>query len=753
MTVAVTAAISGPFAGNGATTAFPFTFKAMTTAEVAVYVDGALASTADYTVTINSSSDGGTVTFGTAPANGTEIFVVSAPSFAQEVAFRNGGPFLETSHDTANDRAAIRDLLLKRRIDGSIRTPVTEALDELPPASERTGQYLAFDASLSANPVASAGTGADLGLRTDLAANTGFQLIQYKPALAGSYARSGAELARIGNPDDTNVFHYIDPDLDAGILDGSNTTDLAAYLQTGVNASSTRPLTIPKGSFKSASQLVVPANAILRLLDGADLYSDVDSIESLVLVETDDVQINAALGSQVRMPLTNSAGLKGVCVLVRGTARTKIRGLVTQNGHFGLSTLDCDDLDVADCIIRNSYNWGLMSGGNRNFSFRNIIADTTRDSSASDCFKVYGLSAVTYSTRTSYNGAFINCLGIGAGGVGQAFDVISDNDAVDDLYNIAFINPVGRACGDGFFEIKVTELVVTNYPLHGVTIQGGAYYGMGTESVGVSVKDRIYDIELKGTKVHDVGIGYNVSAACRQVRLNDVVSVRSRNEGIKWLATGSHVGSQIMRPTVIDPNYGEAASTYAGISIQDGDDLLIDSPTVMRSQGASGPAHSYGIEMLATASRINLRGNVSLSGHATGPISNAAADCAFPATYKSAEIALSDSPGGKTAVIDALEGAFVACAYSVHYTEASNVARAVNLKARDTSSSTLLATFNTSATGALYQRDRAMIAAPVRSASSQPSLVAELPAVALPGSPTGKVIIKAHGFVDAAQLL
>jgi hypothetical protein len=77
MTVAVTNFTTGPYTGNGATTAFPFTFKALSEAEVSVYVDDVAISSDLYAVTLSTS--GGTVTFDTAPIADAVITIVSEP--------------------------------------------------------------------------------------------------------------------------------------------------------------------------------------------------------------------------------------------------------------------------------------------------------------------------------------------------------------------------------------------------------------------------------------------------------------------------------------------------------------------------------------------------------------------------------------------------------------------------------------------------------------------------------------------------
>ena len=103
---------SGPFIGNGAQTAFPFSFTAITPAEVAVELDG-VAQSAGFTVTL--ADVGGTVTFGTAPASGTHIVLRSSPDYLQDSLFENEGAYNLATVNTINRRASVRANWLYRK--------------------------------------------------------------------------------------------------------------------------------------------------------------------------------------------------------------------------------------------------------------------------------------------------------------------------------------------------------------------------------------------------------------------------------------------------------------------------------------------------------------------------------------------------------------------------------------------------------------------------------------------------------------
>ncbi|WP_341896441.1 hypothetical protein [Sphingobium sp. YR657] len=156
MAVSTTDTFSGPYVANGVTVEFPFTFKAASAAELRVFVvpsDGF-----EYTVEVDLyrvtlAPQGGTVLFDIAPAGG-DLYVESQPSFRQDIAFASGQPYQPATVNEANDRAAIRDLVLKRDVGRGVRMPIGEEGFQLPPADVRALKSLAFDSEGA--PVAAA---------------------------------------------------------------------------------------------------------------------------------------------------------------------------------------------------------------------------------------------------------------------------------------------------------------------------------------------------------------------------------------------------------------------------------------------------------------------------------------------------------------------------------------------------------------------------------------------------------------------
>lgn len=146
MTVTSTATSSGPFNGNGVTTVFPFTFAVASKDEVGVLLrttNGESEVASGFSVTL--SPNGGSVRMAKAPPLGVQVIPFSDPSFQQQIAFANGARYLADTVNEANDRAAMRDLVLQERVSRAVQIPLGEVGNVLPPARVRAMKLLKFD--------------------------------------------------------------------------------------------------------------------------------------------------------------------------------------------------------------------------------------------------------------------------------------------------------------------------------------------------------------------------------------------------------------------------------------------------------------------------------------------------------------------------------------------------------------------------------------------------------------------------------
>jgi len=196
MTVGSDIAQSGPYFPNGVTTAFPFGFDISQASDLAVVWlsesgEETIIPTAAYSVTISETDPGGTVTFGTAPVvpqAGDELWIFLDPQFEQQDRYSDEGPFNQSLLEGSLDRLARLSIWLKNRVDRAVIGSLGDEGLRLPLAGGRANKFLAFDAS--GNPVVSSGTGADAGLRSDLAVPLGAALVSWIGSGIGAVMRS-----------------------------------------------------------------------------------------------------------------------------------------------------------------------------------------------------------------------------------------------------------------------------------------------------------------------------------------------------------------------------------------------------------------------------------------------------------------------------------------------------------------------------------------------------------------------------------
>lgn len=272
MTTTVTEAASGPYFPNGVTTQFPFDFKAAAGDELAVVLIDPLGAEeiidpSGYSVAVALDGEGGTVTLAAAPlSDGRQLWVLSDPSFAQSILFEDEGPFNSAVLNPVADRSAIRDIWLRDRSLRSVMVPRDPAL--------AAGK---FPIILPDGTVGwSSGTGADAGLRGDLA-SIGGTLI-YTSAGVGLPAFSLQAIFRDGPK---VLAHYFrkptDPD---------DTLAVRRAIDTGHSVH----LSAGRGSGDNGAWLLKQQDATgaTSLINRSNIELSGDGIGATVIMGTDD---------------------------------------------------------------------------------------------------------------------------------------------------------------------------------------------------------------------------------------------------------------------------------------------------------------------------------------------------------------------------------------------------------------------------------------------------------------------------------
>ena len=313
------------YSGNGATTGFSYTFKIFANSDLVVSlknnttgVSTTQTLTTDYTVSGAGSDSGGTVTFVTAPPSGNTVIIRRVLPYTQETDYTENDPFPAASHEDALDKLTM--LTQQNRDEDAIKLPdgdVTSGINNVVPnVVDRANTLLGFDAtgnvivepftssSLTTSITQQSFTGNGSTTAFTLASNPGAAGVGVSIYIDGVYqerdtysisdttltfteappTNSSIEVLNyrvtdIGTADANNVTYSpngsgavqttVQTKLresvsvkDFGAV-GDGVTDDTAAIQAALNI--TGKILIPKGSYKTTSQLIIKSNTHLLL--------------------------------------------------------------------------------------------------------------------------------------------------------------------------------------------------------------------------------------------------------------------------------------------------------------------------------------------------------------------------------------------------------------------------------------------------------------------------------------------------------
>ena len=156
MTISTQNRTAGPFAGNGVTAAFPFTFKVFQASDLKVVrrvdatdVETVLVLNTNYTVTLNpnqNANPGGTVTLSGPLVVGQTLTVTTELAYLQQTELTNQGGFYPQVITNALDRLTIFAQQLFSGLGRSLKYPLSDSgIDPtLPGKNALRGRVLAF---------------------------------------------------------------------------------------------------------------------------------------------------------------------------------------------------------------------------------------------------------------------------------------------------------------------------------------------------------------------------------------------------------------------------------------------------------------------------------------------------------------------------------------------------------------------------------------------------------------------------------
>lgn len=254
--------------GNGVSVTFGFTFQLLTADDLKVYIDGALVADSEYSISGLGVQAGGSVTFDSAPVNGTTVLLSRELELARDTDYQRNGDLPEATLDNDFDRLWQAMQQQNPQIGGILKAPYPEQVENLPSATDRAGYFLAFDSN--GDPISSAGTGADAGLRTDLASTSvspGAALVGVRGWKAGMQASTADDLSR----ERVSVFRFLTASQKADVESGSPVLDHTTQLQAAFDALGDGiELDFPVGYRYNidGSPLLIPSGAVKFALRG-----------------------------------------------------------------------------------------------------------------------------------------------------------------------------------------------------------------------------------------------------------------------------------------------------------------------------------------------------------------------------------------------------------------------------------------------------------------------------------------------------
>jgi hypothetical protein len=169
MTISSTTRVAGPYAGDGSTATFPFTFKVFSAGDLEVATlstaSGAIAElalTTDFTASLNANQDtspGGSITLVAGGlAVGLQLSITTDMAETQAVNLVNGGGFFPDVINAALDTVTILIQQLSAMIGRAIRAPFGDSTNlVLPAPALRAGKVLMFDSAGNISLVTIAG--------------------------------------------------------------------------------------------------------------------------------------------------------------------------------------------------------------------------------------------------------------------------------------------------------------------------------------------------------------------------------------------------------------------------------------------------------------------------------------------------------------------------------------------------------------------------------------------------------------------
>jgi hypothetical protein len=485
------------YTGNGVTTVFAFGFTVLAADDLAVTVDG-VANT-DYTISGVGAAAGGSITFNTAPANGTEVVLQLDVVLERNTDYQDNGDFQAETVNADFDRLWQALISKFDALTRTLRVPETAVeIPEFPAAASRALRLAGFDANGDPTVVAPSDQSASalaLLLSSYSLISEGAGAVGFSSGLSYPANTTGKKLLQIVHVEDegavgdgtTNDYTAIAAAITKGVargvpvvFDGTKTysIDVASWSIPAGAVLQMNGATIKCATTSTGNTVWLTVNARCKIDDLKISVPTAIRRDRVVLVDGDDTRIGKIKVHSVDQQ-ANSEAADGA---VQITGLRPYVGLVdVKNYDRALIVYSSTDAEIARVLIE-SYVRGM-------YLYDNVGLKV-------DSGRIYTASANASGTA-GHNGVLMGCNSTDAQRNVEIANVhVSDSGehswrigGPEQQSNLRFSNCSAHNCGGNGFKVLGTDSGTPTARNKAITLDNFIAEDVGEDS-GLSATNR-----------------------------------------------------------------------------------------------------------------------------------------------------------------------------------------------------------------------------------------------------------------------
>lgn len=551
------------YVASASQTVFDFTFALLDEGDLAVTqeTDGTVATLVlgdDYTVTINADGTG-SITLSSGATVGDILTLYRETVIERSFDYATLGDFFAEQVNEELDRLTTIQQEINTKLLRSVRlSPSDQRTGSdilMPSKADCVGKFWAWGAQ--GQLIASSGTGADAGLRDDLAstdAGNGAELVGQPTLYAPEYLQTVSDILN-GLP--VSLLRFINPTYHSGIRGGTDTHELSAEINDAIREAPT--LLIPQGQFYIEDTLLFSND---RTLAGTGRNSVLRAPSAIKMVNLYDVPSNAVTALS-NVTLTNFR-MRGPAVAYSAGNKhcintENVEDLVVDTMWF--QDVDGDGLYLRDVLrarasnIRcaNTFRQGVTATLGVDITIENVrgtgtmitlvdIEPNTGDtidiltlrnikhlSDVTEALRFYyGLGAYDIITNVTCSDIHTRMLGIVSISDASFYNIITESvtGSTDATLTLGYAKRVTgygfKVKGSGINTIKAAISSTEEVTIYGLDIVGGS----GTADLDLLTNEnlKIYGLNIKEAGTNGIRYRDQTNLQLTQVAIDDATT-------------------------------------------------------------------------------------------------------------------------------------------------------------------------------------------------------------------------------------